>query len=93
MWRWPSGDPRSGAETPIKTAYREWLACKAWPNDGTGGMDDGEFNDLCDVRRDMERAIYDMQPEGPAAILPKLLVLTTTATTSQMTASKPARVC
>lgn len=63
------------AETPVKVAYREWLAYRNWLNVGTDGIENDEFDELCDVRRDMEVVIYDMPSEGPEDILLKLLVL------------------
>lgn len=62
-------------ETPVKAAYREWLAYRNWLNVGTDGMDDSDFDDLCDVRRGMEAVIYDMPTKNPADVLLKLLVL------------------
>lgn len=47
-------------ETPVMKAYREWKACRDWIDSETGGMADEEFDAICDLRRDMEFAMFDL---------------------------------
>lgn len=53
----------------------EWLAYHNWLETATGGMDESDFDDLCDKRLEMETAIYDLPSQGPSDVLLKLLVL------------------
>lgn len=51
-------------ETPVVTAYREWKAFRDHLHYNTSGMDDGDFDDLCAQRADMEDAMYALPSES-----------------------------
>lgn len=63
--------------TPVSRAYRDWLEYYGWLNsNATDHCTRDEFDDLCEVSRQKERAMYALPSEGTRDIVLKLLAFT-----------------
>lgn len=64
------------AETPVARAYREWLAYRNWLHGNMADMPDEVFDDLCDDRRALERAMFEIPSQNLQDAALKLLAFT-----------------
>jgi hypothetical protein len=60
--------------SPVINAFFKWRERYEWVNSSaTRGMDEDEFNALCDELRDLRNAVICQPSEGPADTLAKLV--------------------